>query len=307
MKQCVIIINPKSGKTRKIKFIEKIKVALLKYGYEPTIFLTQYKGHAREIVRNLETVDLVISVGGDGTFNEVMHGNFERKERLLLSHIPIGTTNDIGAMYGYSKNIFKNFERLLNGVVREIDICTINGLPFTYCASFGKFTNVSYETPRKLKKNFGYLAYLIYGLKEIGGITNTYGIEYKIDDQTYHGKYSFMLISNANRIAGINHFYKDVKLDDNQFEVLFCDIIRKKDIIKSLYYLMRNDITSIKGFTFYKGSELKICFEEPLPKGWSIDGEELKDNQKVFDIQIVRNIKILIPTKNIKELFVNEE
>lgn len=307
MKQCVVIINPNSGRTKRRNYIEKIKELLLKYQYEPTIILTKHKGHAKEIVKQLGDVDLVISVGGDGTFNEAMSGNFERKERILLAHIPIGTTNDIGAMYGYGKNILRNFEILLKGSVKEIDICTINGVPFTYSAGFGKFTNVSYETPRKLKKRFGYLAYLIGGLKEIGGITNIYDIDYTIHNQTYHGKYSFMLISNANRIAGINNFYNDVKLDDNQFEVLFCDIVKKKDIIKSLYHLTKDDITKVPGFYFYKIDHLTIHFKDELEKGWCIDGEKLEDKQKVFDIGIVRNVKILIPDKNVKKLFLNRE
>ena len=54
-----------------------------------------------------------MSFGGDGTFNEVMTGNFQRKEKLLLTHIPVGTTNDIGAMLGYSKNILDNVKKII--------------------------------------------------------------------------------------------------------------------------------------------------------------------------------------------------
>ena len=42
-----------------------------------------------------------------------------------------------------------------------------------------------------------------------------------------------MLISNANRIAGINNFYRNIKLDDNKFEVI-CNFKRRIDIIKPL-------------------------------------------------------------------------
>ena len=55
------------------------------------------------LVEELDSlIDLVISVGGDGTFSEVMNGNLEREKQLVLAHLPVGTTNDIGHMYGFS-------------------------------------------------------------------------------------------------------------------------------------------------------------------------------------------------------------
>lgn len=307
MKKCVVIINPNSGRNKKINFLDKCKKILLDKGYESIIILTRYKGHAMEIVENLEEVDLVISMGGDGTFNEVMCGNFKRKKRLLVSHLPLGTTNDIGTMYGYGKSVIKNLSDLLEGRIKKIDICTINNIPFTYCAAFGKFTNVSYDTPRNLKKRFGYLAYLIEGLKEIQGKAKLYKLNYEIDNKKYEDAFSFILISNANRIAGINNFYENVLLDDNRFEVLFCNLRTKKDIIKSLYHLTKTDITNIPGFKFYKINNLKIEFLSELNKGWSIDGEELRNGNKNFEIKIVRDVEVLIPNKNINKLFLNKE
>ena len=110
MKKCVLIINPTSGRNKKITNIELLNKTLNEYDYDLEIKYTEYKGHATEIVKNLENIDLVISIGGDGTFNEVMIGNFERKNRLLLAHLPYGTANDIGAMYGYKKDLIKNLK-----------------------------------------------------------------------------------------------------------------------------------------------------------------------------------------------------
>lgn len=307
MKKCVLIINPTSGRNKKITNIELLNKTLNEYDYDLEIKYTEYKGHATEIVKNLENTDLVISIGGDGTFNEVMIGNFERKNRLLLAHLPYGTANDIGAMYGYKKDLIKNLKLLMEGSVKDIDICTINGTPFTYCAAFGKLTNVSYDTPKPMKKKYGYLAYLIYGLKEIKGKTNLYSIKYTIDNEEHQGNYSFILISNANRIAGINNFYENVLLDDNKFEVLLCNLTTKKEIINAIYHLTKSDITKVKGFEFYKVSDLKILFDEIPITNWCIDGEKYDCLSDEYKIDIVRNVKLLLPKKNIKKLFKNKE
>lgn len=104
IKKCIIVYNPNSGKKKIKKYIPEIKKILLNYNYDSEEIATKYKKHAIEIIEKIpNNVDLVMSFGGDGTFNEVMTGNLKRKKQLLLTHIPVGTTNDIGAMLGYGK------------------------------------------------------------------------------------------------------------------------------------------------------------------------------------------------------------
>lgn len=306
MKKCVVIYNPHSGKKSKNTFLKQYKQILEQNDYEVITYFTKYHGHATEIVLDLEIVDLVISVGGDGTFNEVMCGNFKRSEKLLLAHIPLGTTNDIGSMFGYTKNPINNLKLIMKGVVKAIDICTINGDPFVYVAGFGKFMNVPYETSRDLKKKYGYLAYMMEAFKSFKSTTKLYDITYEIDGEVYRGLYSFMIASNANRIAGVNNFFRDIKLDDDRFEVLLCNLSSKKDIIKSLYYLKMHDITKVPGFYFHKTDNLKITFNGVSKKKWCIDGEKYEAETNTFDIKVVPGIKLLIPNKKIDTLFVNK-
>ena len=116
-----------------------------------------------------------------------------------------------------------------------------------------------------------------------------------------------MIVSSANRISGINNFYKDVKLDDNKFEVLLCNISKKKDIVKSLYFLTMYDATRVPGFYFHKTDNLKIKFNTPLDKAWCIDGEELEPIDDSYEIKIQKGVEILMPTKNIDRLFIDKK
>ena len=307
MKKCALIINPNSGKDLSDDYLLDYQEILKKHEYETIVYFTARSKHATEIISNLDkSIDLVVSVGGDGTFNEVVTGNLKRKEPLLLAHIPLGTTNDIGAMFGYGSDVLENLKLALEGTVKNIDICTINKKPFVYVAGFGKFMNVPYETPRNLKSRYGHLAYVIEGLKNFIIPTELYDLSYKIGDKVYNGQYSFMLISNANRIAGINNFYKDVKLDDDQFEVILCNLTKKADIVKSLYMIATSSVTEAKGFEFYRLNELEIKFNEAPENAWCIDGERLDDETTTYKIEIVKDFSILMPKKNIKKLFINK-
>ena len=307
MKKCLVVYNPNSGKYNKEETLPKIKKILEEYNYDVEIKEKEYKGHATSIAENTPHCELLISIGGDGTFNEVMTGNFKRKDRITLCHLPSGTTNDIGAMWGYGKNILNNLKLALNGEVKRIDICTINNRPFVYSAGFGKFMNIPYETPRELKKRLGHLAYIKEGIKDFFRKVKLYDISYEINGEKYRGLFSFALITNANRVAGINNFYKDIKLNDNKFEILMCNITKFKDIVKTLYFFAIYDASKIPGFYFYKTDNLKIKFNSPVKKPLCIDGESLEDLSGDYNIKIDHDVYVLMPSKNINSLFIKEK
>lgn len=303
MKTCELICNQESGKGIKGKVLDEVIGKLEEHGYKTKIYFTEKNGDAKNYVKNIKKADLVLSIGGDGTFNEIVTGNYQRKDKLILSHIPVGTTNDIGHMLGLNKNIIKNVEKILDGEVKQVDLGIINNQPFFYVAGFGKFINVPYQTSRKLKKKLGHLAYLINGIKEFFQMTKLYELEYKIDGVSYHGFYSLILISNANRIAGFNNIYKNVKLDDNKFEIMFCNITRRKDLVKTIILLVKTGITNVPGIYCHTSNEIEINFKEKIKNNWTVDGEKLKDEQKKYKITINKDLKMLLPKKNIPKLF----
>lgn len=167
IKNVLIIHNPNSGLKKNIyKNLNKSKSLFEYYGYKYHYIETKYSGHAKKIVKELTDTDLVISVGGDGTFNEIVSGNIERDKPIVLSHIPVGTTNDLRSLFGIGKDILKNIEDILTGSDKQIDICMLNNKPFVYVSGFGKFVSLSYETPRQNKAKYGYLAYLTSAIKD---------------------------------------------------------------------------------------------------------------------------------------------
>ena len=302
MKKCVVVINPTSGHGLNEKLASKIEGVLEEYRYKPDVHITEYPGHAEEIVMEADC-DLLVSVGGDGTFYEVMNGNFRRKKQLILSHIPVGTTNDIGHMYGLGKDIITNLKNILEGVVKKVDICSINGRSFVYVASFGKFMEIPYETPQKLKHRIGHAAYIMEGAKQIFKRIPKYDVTYEIDGVKHNGKYTFIIISNANRIAGINNFYRDMKLDDHKFEVMFCSISNLTKLARAFYTLKTSDISYISGVECYKTDNLKMTFNEGM-KPWCLDGEKYDAKTTYFEIDTEKSVKMLVSRKNVDKLFI---
>lgn len=301
-------MNPASGKKKKIKNFKDFYDILRKYGYETEIKLTKAKYDAIRIVKELDDdVDLVISAGGDGTLNEVVTGNTQRIKKLMLANLPMGTTNDVGNMYGLKKNIYQNLEKILKGKPKNIDVCYINNTPFVYVACLGDYIDMAYNTPRELKKKYGKIAYIMYGIKQLRNKINRYDIKYKVDGKSYEGKYSFIFITNSSRVAGLSDIYYDVKLDDNMFEIALADIKTKKDMLKMLVLVNTIDVKDIPGITYYQTNNFEIEFLTSPKTSWCIDGEEYKTETQKFSFKVEKNMKMLMPMEKIGKLFQNKE
>ena len=75
MKKALFIVNPNAGK---MAMRENLMDVLSKFNardYATTVYITQKANDATEYIQNHgEGYDLIISCGGDGTFNEILHG-----------------------------------------------------------------------------------------------------------------------------------------------------------------------------------------------------------------------------------------
>ena len=304
MKKCVMIMNPESGKKKNISTYQGFYDLLRKYGYELEIIFTKAGGDGRKIIQVIDqSVDLVISAGGDGTLNEIVSGNLMRKKPLTIAPLPLGSTNDVGNMYGLNETVFKNLEKLLKGKAKYIDICYVNDTPFVYVACFGDYIDMAYATPRELKKRYGKLAYILYGFKQIFNKINKYNIKYKIDDEEYETECSFIFISNSSRIAGQPDVYYDVKLDDNMFEVAIAKVNNKAEMLKMLVLLTTVEVKDIPGVTYYRTNNLEIEFLNKQKTSWCIDGEEYKEKTNKYTFRVEQNMKMQVPREKINVIF----
>ena len=304
MKKCVIIMNPESGKKKKITTYQNFYDILRKYGYDTDIIFTKSKGDASNIIQSLNNnIDLVISAGGDGTLNEIVSGNMLREKKLTIAPLPLGSTNDVGNMYGLDKSVYENLEKLLKGKAKKVDVCFINDNPFVYVACFGDYVEMAYQTPRNLKKRYGKIAYIIYGLKQLRNKINSYHIKYKIDDIENEGEYSLILISNSSRIAGQPDVYYDVKLDDNMFEVALAKVKTKKEMLKTLVLASTIDVKDIPNVTYYQTNNFEIEFLDSPKTSWCIDGEEFKSDSLKYRFRLEKEMKMQVPKDNINKLF----
>ena len=304
LKKCVLVYNPESGKNKtKINKQNLINIAR-KYNYHLMFKKTKKSGGATKVLERLiDNVDLVIAVGGDGTLHEAIAGNMRRKKKLLISYLPQGTVNDVGRMYGMTRNLEKDLELVLSGSKKNIDTCLINENPFVYVACFGNFVSISFDTPRELKRRFGKLGYIIYALKNHVRKVKQYHLKYIVDGIEEEGDFSFVFVTNTNHVAGVNNIYEDVKLDDGLFEVVLCSAKSVPEIVKLVTTILATNNKKLKNVVYFKTDNLVIEFEKIQKESWCVDGEELKHHTNRFAFSVSKEIDMLIPNKNVEKLF----
>lgn len=297
MKDLLVIYNPYSGKKKNIEKLKKemIKIASLN-NYNIEFVETSKKDDATDIMKSIREYDLVISMGGDGTFNEVTKGNLQRQNKLLLSHLPVGTTNDLKSSFGFNGDTISIFNSILEGKNVTYDILSVNDIPFVYTAGFGKFLNIPYETCKKDKTKFGYFAYINNGIVDLlKNKIKLYDIEYEINGYKKNIKTPLVLISNSSRVAGMK-FYSNVQLNDGEFEVM---IAKTKSIIKLAIGIIQIKMgKSSNYFKLVKTNNIKFKINDSI-KNWCIDGEKLETNPQEYNVKIMEKIKCRVD-KNAK-------
>lgn len=121
------IVNGNAGAGRK-KNIWKyvLKPELIRRGVHYHEYECSYPGHATKIAGQLMIEHagelILVVVGGDGTFNEVLNG-ISDYTRVILGYIPAGSANDLGYSLGISADPLRALKRILDGGrIYEMDL-----------------------------------------------------------------------------------------------------------------------------------------------------------------------------------------
>ena len=126
----LIITNPISGKKKSINILNEQVIPFLKtkkINFES--FITEYSSHAKEKINsyNLNEIDRIIVLGGDGTMHEVINGMLSRPDsrNLPIGLLPTGSGNSL--IHDLNQlNIKETLYTILNDDIQKIDLIKIN-------------------------------------------------------------------------------------------------------------------------------------------------------------------------------------
>ena len=273
-KKWVFITNPISGNGDGEKIVPTLKQKIEEYNINGEIVMTEYHGHASELAEKYASsgYDYIITVGGDGTMNEVGKVLLDKKD-IVTGIIPAGTGNDFIQILGFPNRFEdKHWKIFFQQNIISMDYGTCNGIPFLNGMGLGFDAEVAaknYVAPGEVKKG-GKGKYIkqilstLFFFKEYNVLIKANGKEEETD--------CFInTISNGRRYAGGFFLTPLAFANDGLLDVC---MIKKIGILKRLNILLKvtkGAHTTDKRVNYYTTKSIEVEFKKEVP--FHVDGE----------------------------------
>ena len=293
LKKLHLIINPNAGTRQARRFLPEIISVFNRAGYLCSVYVTEKRGDATDFAReHADEADLVVACGGDGTLNEVITGLQLGGHKAFLGYIPCGSTNDFASGLGLPTAPLIAAEAIVSGSPRALDV----GLfapdrYFSYTASFGAFTSVSWSTPQNVKNVLGHAAYILEGIRSLADIRPIH-MRITADGRQYENDYIFGAICNSTSLGGVLKLEDSaVHMNDGLFEALFIPFPPDLIVLNRILNALRTHHYEDESLHFLRASS--FVFEGAPEVTWTLDGEAAEGTSKI-EIRNVRDAIRLI-------------
>jgi len=143
--RALLVVNPKATTTSERS--RDVLVRALRTEVDITVAYTRRRGHAAALAKDAATAgaEVVVTLGGDGTVNEVVNGLMDAGgkagDRPALAVVPGGSTNVFARSIGMPKDWAEGagviLEAIREGRSRTIGLGRADDRYFTFCAGLG--------------------------------------------------------------------------------------------------------------------------------------------------------------------------
>jgi YegS/Rv2252/BmrU family lipid kinase len=288
-----LIVNPVAGAGRTAKRWPQIKAFLKKIGVKFEHDLTEAPGHAIELAKIAVSkgYKLIVSVGGDGTINEIVNGIYDtgNLKDITLGIIGTGTGGDYIRTLGIPRHYMQSSERLLHPEKMVVDLGvvehTVDGQKrrrlFTNFAGLGFDAEVVRATTKKYKSLGSVPSYLM-GLLTTLVCYHNREITLKIEGKEEERRVCTIVMSNGKYGGGSMFIAPQADIKDGLFDIVIIGDISKPDLIASLPRIYRGTHLTHPKVTLKRAREIEV--QSKIPIALQADGELLGEAPARFSI-----------------------
>lgn len=264
-----LIVNPAAGAGKTARkwphIMARLRSIDLRFDYD----ITEAPGHARELAKDAVArgYELVVSVGGDGTINEVVNGLYDTGSiaDVMFGIIGTGTGGDYIRTIGIPRAPLEACQCLKEPRTVTADVGVIeyfssneavrrlfvNFAGMGFDAEIVKTTTQKYKT---LNATVSYLAGLLSSLLFYKNKTVTLNI----DGETIQEKVCTVLVSNGKYGGGGMFAAPEADISDGLLDVLIIGDLSKPDLLWSLPRVYRGTHLTHPKVTLKKAREVEI-------------------------------------------------
>lgn len=274
-----IIANPNSGKGNGKKALEKIKAYLSERGIGFNTHETTGTGHGKEIAARLcatGTDGVIVALGGDGTFHEVLNGIDFGKARMGL--VPAGRGNDFASGTGAaSLDPIKAIADIIRGEPRDVDYIRISDKRCLNVAGTGLDIEVLTKTANSRNK-LTYVKSLAKCLLKF----KPYHIEAEINGETHVKECIMIGVCNGTQIGAGMKLCPVAVSDDGKLDVMMIEKPKRRATITVMPTFIKGKHMGKPYAHHFMCEKIKVMTPAPI----ELDGEIYRDVE--FTAEIVK-------------------
>jgi diacylglycerol kinase (ATP) len=287
-KEWVFIVNPTAGNNYAKTLIPKLEEEIKKHQIEAEIVLTERKGHATELAKNalISGAKHIVSVGGDGTMNEVAKVLVNNPD-VILGVIPAGTGNDFIQILGFPNRLEeKHWDIFFQRNLTKLDVGNCNGIPFFNGMGLGFDAEVAAQNyvDEGIVKKGGKDKYIWHIVK-----TLLFFKEKRMKVITSDGQHEtncfINTISIGRRFAGSFFLTPKAIANDGLLDICMIDKLSLPCRFKILLMVPKGTHILDKKVNYYQSSKIELEFFKRVP--FHVDGELYYSSK--FEVNLIPN------------------
>jgi diacylglycerol kinase (ATP) len=297
MKNHMIIVNPISGRGTGELSIPYITKTLEQNKIPYTLVKTEKPMHAVALAREAaeKDVEVVVSVGGDGTANEVLNGLMEARQkghtRTTMGIIGVGRGNDLAYGMGIPHGVEEGCRILIEGYSHPMDVGLVTGGFFPQGRYFGNGVGIGFDAvvgfvALKMKHLKGFLSYIVAAIKTIFLYFKAPLLKITYDGNTITQSCLMVSIMNGRRMGGGFMMAPDSIPDDGKLDLCIAKQVSRAGIFLLIPRFLKGTQSSHKAILTGRTDAIVVeALEGSLPA--HADGETLCTEGQSLSIRIL--------------------
>lgn len=290
LKVC-FVVNPQSASGRTGQSWERVASELRGLVGSFTVKKTTQAGDGILLTREAlhEGHDLVVSVGGDGTNNEVVNGFFlpdgrPVREGAMFSFFASGSGSDLQRTLPTTRNAEELAALILRGSVRHLDVGSLEWTDaagekgkryFLNIASFGMSGLVAQLTNRsRIKRWSAKLAFQWASIRGFFGFPNVSLRIYRDEQPVYEVRSRLGAICNGRCFGSGMRMAPEAEMDDGLLDLILLEGFSLPYLLAKFGTIYKGTHVHLKGVTTHRVRRLRVESDTPNVL-MEIDGEEL--------------------------------
>ncbi len=264
-----------------------------------------------------EKIDVVISVGGDGTFHTLLQHMADSKTIFLV--VPAGTANDLATELGISKKLKKAVECIRRDHYKTIDLISVNGRLMATNGGIGLVGEVAECINDWRQRIPGFRSLMTRTRHHVyTGVLTAHLTAMKIqrhhvrlqlaNGETHEINTPLLLVNNQAKLGGSFSVAPETHNDDGTFNVLYFTHERRMDLLDAILRVKRGkSVRNDKHVVSFETSSLNVTSLEPEKTlHFFGDGESIASSAKLDIFIRPRALRVFSPLTSIVEKITRE-